>query len=303
MWIQRTELKSYELWSTTPSDRKSGVGGVEKNEVRSWTKVGTGYNTLIVLDLKAESGIAMSVGEENKSFRSWDDISHHKRNAQECQKQENQTVEHVVAQLRQEWRKHNAAKKLHRSGHQEASAPRGKYSQMIVRKVGAQIRCNPKCVALPAFLGVLFPLEPALENDTNVVRTVGETIGLNRVMLAKTVILIEEAWICDTRPRRRVHKARYEFGGRLGVPLRLSETYTENPKFYEDTTSIIQVFGDLWWSMKTYCQSMGVFHALWMSIDLEHLLQCLLQSQKLNCVSMRSTIVQLGLIVTSTKHG
>ena len=27
-------------------------------------------------------------------------------------------------------------------------------------------------------------------------------------------------------------------------------THQENPKFYEDTTGIIQVFGDLWWSMK-----------------------------------------------------
>jgi hypothetical protein len=79
-----------------------------------------------------------------------------------------------------------------------------------------------------------------------------------RAMLVKMVILIEEAWICDTksseegpckwrcgrwdtneqvnvwgmaclklrRQERRVHEARYEFGGRLGVPLRLSETCT-----------------------------------------------------------------------------
>ncbi|KAJ7786770.1 hypothetical protein B0H14DRAFT_2630191 [Mycena olivaceomarginata] len=59
----------------------------------------------------------------SKSFRSWDDVSRHKRNAQECRKQDNQTVEHVAARLRQERRERDAAKKLRRSGHREASAP------------------------------------------------------------------------------------------------------------------------------------------------------------------------------------
>ncbi|KAJ7799073.1 hypothetical protein B0H14DRAFT_3886214 [Mycena olivaceomarginata] len=59
----------------------------------------------------------------SKSFRSWDDVSRHKRNAQECRKQENQTVEHVAARLRQERRERDAAKKLRRSGHRETSAP------------------------------------------------------------------------------------------------------------------------------------------------------------------------------------
>jgi hypothetical protein len=32
--------------------------------------------------------------------------------------------------------------------------------------------------------------------------------------------------------------------------------HQENLKFYQDPAGIIQVFGSLWWSMKTYCWSM-----------------------------------------------
>jgi hypothetical protein len=38
----------------------------------------------------------------------------------------------------------------------------------------------------------------------------------------------------------------------LDTLVQIHSQHQENPKFYEDTTSIIQVFGDLWWSMKTY---------------------------------------------------
>ncbi|KAJ7841706.1 hypothetical protein B0H14DRAFT_3457296 [Mycena olivaceomarginata] len=59
----------------------------------------------------------------SKSFRSWDDVSRHKRNAQECRKQDNPTVEHVAARHRQERRERDAAKRLRRSGPREVSAP------------------------------------------------------------------------------------------------------------------------------------------------------------------------------------
>ncbi|KAJ7778862.1 hypothetical protein B0H14DRAFT_2631379 [Mycena olivaceomarginata] len=37
----------------------------------------------------------------------------------------------------------------------------------------------------------------------------------------------------------------------------LPTVHQENLKFYQDPAGIIQVFGSLWWSMKTYCWSMS----------------------------------------------